>query len=414
MRQSALAFAGTMVLNVGNFAFHAIAGRKLGVEEYGTLYALISAYSIGLLPGSAFAPVVSRLAAEFHTLHDDGHMRGLLRSVTTRFLAIGGLCALVGFLVAQPLSRFINVPSWTIPLLGIMVTSGLFVTAARSLTQGVQDFSGYAVSNICEGVAKVATLAGCVMIGFGLIAGVVGVTVGLLFGTFVVVARLYARYRRAPVCAVRYDWPRIMKTSGGSATVIVATTLLGSLDVLFVKHFFDPTSAGLYSAAALGGKMVLYLIGFVPAVLLPQATARFVRGERTRHSLLMSLGVFFVLASAGVLGIMLFGPQLLRLLVGPAFAASATLLPWYTVAMVFLMLTNLLSSYGFATHRLLFVAPMLVCAIGTLAAIAFVHPSLLAVIQILVIGNAITAATTAAALAWQGVRAEGAIDPDPA
>ena len=36
--------------------------------------------------------------------------------------------------------------------------------------------------------------------------------------------------------------------------------IISNMDILLVKHYFDPHQAGLYAAAALGGKMLLYLI----------------------------------------------------------------------------------------------------------------------------------------------------------
>ncbi|HTX58253.1 MAG TPA: hypothetical protein VMH02_01165, partial [Verrucomicrobiae bacterium] len=60
-----------------------------------------------------------------------------------------------------------------------------------------------------------------------------------------------------------------------------------------------------------------------------------------------------------------------------------------------------LASYGIATHRLAFSVPLLLCTAATLGAIAAYHPSLGAVVGILVAGNAVTALAAALSLALQ-------------
>ena len=75
---------------------------------------------------------------------------------------------------------------------------------------------------------------------------------------------------------------------------------------------------------------------------------------------------------------------MLHALVGHAFDAAAPLLVTYGLAMVLLALTNALTSYGIATHRLAFTVPLLICTLGTLAAIVAIHPTLATVVEILV------------------------------
>ena len=65
---------------------------------------------------------------------------------------------------------------------------------------------------------------------------------------------------------------------------------------------------------------------------------------------------------------------MLHALVGHAFDAAAPLLVTYGLAMVLLALTNALTYYGIATHRLAFTVPLFICTFGTLAAIATYHP----------------------------------------
>jgi O-antigen/teichoic acid export membrane protein len=212
---------------------------------------------------------------------------------------------------------------------------------------------------------------------------------------------LKRRYAVSAPHSVRYDWRRILNAGAGAAAATIAIALMGSADVVLVKHYFAPHQAGLYAAASLGGKMLLYLVGFVPTVLLPQAADRHARGARTHDVLVGSLAMLAVVAFGGILGFYFFGTEVLHALVGRAFDAAAPLLVRYGAAMVLLALTNALTFYGIATHRLAFTIPLFLCTLGTLVAIVAFHGTLAAVVDVMVLGNFAAALAVTVSLVFQ-------------
>src|SRR5580700_1253541 len=401
LRQSALVFSAGMVLNLCNFITHAVASRELGVTVYGGLYALINAALIAALPAAFVAPVVAQIGAEFRALHDDGHLRGLTDGVTRGFAKLGVIYVVVALCGAVPFARFLHVPVWSIPIVGLLSGIALFVSALRAVAQGTQDFVGYSVSNSIEGIAKVGAIVLLIAVGLKLGGGIVGFLIGPLCALIYLQTRLKQRYASVEPRGVRYDWRRLMNAGAGAAAATISLALMGSADVVLVKHFFDAHSAGLYAAASLGGKTLLYLVGFVSTVLLPQAADRHARGAQTREVLSGSLLMFALVALCGLSVFRFFGTDVLHALVGRAFDAASPLLVTYGLAMVMLALTNALTFYGIATHRLAFTVPLLICTLGTLAAIAFIHTTLGTVVEIMVVGNCAAAVAVAVALFFQ-------------
>jgi O-antigen/teichoic acid export membrane protein len=401
LKQSLLVFAASMVLNVCNFAAHAIASRELGVTVYGGLYALINAALIAALPAAFVAPVVAQLAAEFRALHDDGHLRGLTESVADGFARLGLVYMVVAAFAAIPFGWFLHVPIWSAQFVGLIAGAAVYLSALRAVAQGTQDFIGYAFSNSIEGVSKVFGIVVLIAAGLKLGGGIIGFFIGPLCALIYLSLRLKRRYGTAEAHTVRYDWRRILNAGAGAAAATISLALIGSADVVLVKHFFSPQAAGLYAAAALGGKILLYLVGFIPTVLLPQAADRHARGAQTREVLTGSLTMFAAVALCGLFVFRYFGLQVLHALVGHAFDAAAPLLVTYGLAMVLLALTNALTSYGIATHRLAFTVPLLMSTVGTLAVITVFHPTLHTVVEILVIGNAIGVLAVALSLTLQ-------------
>lgn len=401
LKQSLLVFSAGMVLNLCGFIAHAVASRQLGVTVYGGLYALINAALIAAIPAAFVAPVVAQLAAEFRALHDDGHLRGLTDGVSAGFAKLGVVYVVLAVAGAVPFAHYLHVPVWSVPFVGLLAGIALFVSALRAVAQGTQDFIGYSVSNSIEGIAKVAGIGALIAVGLKLGGGMVGFLLGPLCALCYLGIRLKQRYANSQPRGVRYDWRRIMNAGAGAAAATISLTLMGSADVVLVKHYFDAHAAGLYAAASLGGKTLLYLVGFVPTVLLPQAADRHARGAETKEVLVASMLMFAALAACGLFVFRYFGLTVLHALVGHAFDASAPLLVTYGLAMVLLALTNALTSYGIATHRLAFTVPLLISTLGTLAAIVVVHPSLATVVEILVVGNAVAAAAVVVSLIAQ-------------
>ena len=182
LKQSLLVFAASMVLNLCNFVAHAVASRELGVTVYGGLYALINAALIAALPAAFLAPVVAQLAAEFRALHDDGHLRGLTQSVADTVARLGLLYMVIAAFAAIPFAWFLHVPIWSAQFVGLLAGAALYLSALRAVTQGTQDFVGYALSNSIEGIAKVFGIGVLLAVGLKLGGGIIGFFLGTIGG----------------------------------------------------------------------------------------------------------------------------------------------------------------------------------------------------------------------------------------
>lgn len=399
-----LVFGSSMVLNFAGFVFHAVASRKLGVAEYGELYSLVSLYSLAAMPVLVFAPVIAKFAAEFRALHDERHVRGLAELIGRIFGIVGVGYIIVAVVFARPIGSFLGVAPWGIALVGLLAAAGIFVSAARSLVQGTHDFWSFARSTVAEGIGKVAMLFVFSLTGLTLLKSVVGFLFGLVVGSLLIAVPFVFRFKKVSALPVVLDWPRIVQTTWGAASLTASSAIIGFADVVLVKHFFPAHEAGLYSAASLGGKVLLYFVGFVPAVLIPHATDRFARGERTRETVWGALAFVALAGCVGVIAYRFLGIYLLHALVGKEFDAALPLLVSYGAAMALLAATNTLGSYGLSTHRLAFAAPLLLGATATLTAITVWHASLAIVVAELIVGNVLMLVLVSIALAWQGYR----------
>lgn len=388
VRHGTIVFAASTFLNICGFVYHAMMGRSLGVANYGSLYALISGISIVGLPAAIVSPAIARFAAEFRVTGDDGHLRALIGYVMKAFGVLAIVYLIAGALAAPSLGSFLHVPSWAVLIAAVMAAISLILPTLRAVSQGAQDFNGYSLSIAVEAVTKAALAYLFFLKPFGLLGGLLAWLGAQILASGIIGGRLYSRVASVARVPIGIDTRRLLMTIFGSAVASLAITLLVSADVVLVKHFFSQKEAGVYAAASLGGKMLLFVVGFVPLVLLPKATDRRARGESSRSVLIAAFGMLIVFSTGGLAVFAVAGSQVLRLLVGPAFTGASHLLLLYGVAMTLLAAMSVLSSYGIAVHRFAFTIPLSAVVVAELLAIILYHPSLLTVVTILTVCNA--------------------------
>jgi hypothetical protein len=189
--------------------------------------------------------------------------------------------------------------------------------------------------------------------------------------------------------AVPFDRTRLYETAAGAAASSGAITVLAYADVLLVKHFFAPETAGLFGVISLIGKMIFLAVGFVPVVILPKATEVAAQG-RNPGPLLLQAGAIMASIAAGALGcVFFFGPAIVAIVSGGAYLAASRYLFAYTAAMSLLSAANIVITFKVGLHRFDFVIPTLLVVCGELAGISLFHDSLQQVVTIVLAGHAL-------------------------
>jgi O-antigen/teichoic acid export membrane protein len=388
VRHGLIVFGSSMLVNAFSYVFHLSMSRKLGVTDYGTLYSLFATLTLLGVPTSVLTMIVVRYAAEFRAVGDLGKLAALSRWIVVRTAAIAVAVTAGGWFAAPGLARYLNVAQvdavgWT----SVVVALGIILPGIRGVLQGVEDFGRLAISSVLEGLLKAALGIGFVYAGLGVVGAIAGYALATAIGVLYTGVAVRAHTSAAPE-PLRLDVRRLVLTSSGVAFATLGLSVFGSADLLLVKHFFPPREAGLYSVVSLVGKVLLFVIGFIPTLVLPKATARATAG-RSPLTVLAQAGV----AIAGICGcglaVLWFAPELVvRVMAGAAFAAAAPLVFEYGVAMTILGATTAVVVYRVGIHRFEFVPFLLSIAVAEIAAINFYHPSLLAVVRVLIAAHA--------------------------
>jgi len=389
IRHGALVFMAAMFVNVLNFAFHFLVIRRLGVVDYGSLSSLVTSLAIFGVPASIVTLIVVRYVAEFRAVGD----LGKVRTLSTRLmlggaiigLAVVGTTAIAGGAIAV----YLQIPQkLAVTIAGITLALALIVPSVRGVLQGMEDFRRYALSTAVEAVAKVGLGIWFVHLGWGLTGAVGGYALGTFFGLVYTVCAVRVHF--GPVAdSLHLDFRRLFQTSGAIAATQLSLTVLGFVDVPLVKHFFQPHAAGIYSGAALVGRILLFVVGFVPTIVLPKATACAMRGESPRSILVQAFLLTIGVSALGLVIALLFPALVMRILGGADFRAAAGFIFQYGIAMTLLAATTIAATYKIGLHRFDYVPVLVAATLAEIIAINLFHHSLAQVIDILIACNGV-------------------------
>ena len=257
-----------------------------------------------------------------------------------------GAAITLALLICAPVIRSVlSIGSLAAVVLAILCTAPAFVAPVLvGAAQGRQRFMLLAVAIAVPSALRVVMVALALGAGLG-VAGAMGATLAAtLLGVAVPLVAL--RKSLSPLGAWR---PRLSRPDALALAPVIAGTLAIALlttdDLVAAKVAFTPHVAGLYGAASLIGRVILYLPAAIVTVLLPSVSAHVSERRDTTHLLGRSLAATGMLC--GVLTVIYAtAPNLIaKIAFGTKYEGSASLLWMFGIAMTLYSLLNVLLFY---------------------------------------------------------------------
>ncbi|MGQ0836950.1 lipopolysaccharide biosynthesis protein [Actinokineospora sp.] len=334
---SLLMTAATVAFNLLSYVLAAVGTRVLGPQGYGDLAALLGLLLVGNVPALTLQVVVARRIAA-------GEPGGLGRAVVVTTAAV----ALVGALASPILGPVLRLPTAAVVLLVVTLIPLTVVGALMGAVQGAHRFGGLAAICVVMGIGR----SGGAMLAVSLYATATSAMAGMAIGmvaTAAVSAVLVGPGVRRALTTIA-DGAAVVREVGRAAATMLAAVAITTVDVLLAQRYLPPGDAGLYGAAAVVTKVALWLPQAVTQVAVP----RFAVATHRRDTLRVSVAVLAGLGIVEVVGILLVGPSLFRLTVGPGYEGVNGLLWLFAAEGALLAIAQLvIVSRVAATDRLI-------------------------------------------------------------
>jgi len=365
--------ASVIASNVIALAFTVVFARVLGANDYGSLAALLSAFIILMVPGSALQIAVARDVSTAAASGDANAGAGVRRWLGHLLMATA-VVALLAIPLRHVFAAILNVEEdWAAAAVPLTAMLWMVVSVERGALQGLQRYRLVAWSIVGEAGARLAF--GLLLVGVGL--SVTGAFLGSVLG-LVAAGLLLAvpLFRHVP----HGEGTQLRELLAGAWVPVIGLMLLFALQelhVIVVKHEADGDAAGSYAVAAVAAKAIIWVAVGLGMYLLPEAARRVRGGEDARPILLRTLALIAAAAVPMVLVYAVAAKPLLGAVFGDDLTGAAGALPWLGLAMALLACAYLAVQYLLAIGKRSF--------IGVLAAAAAVE-----VLALLAVGANLT------------------------
>ncbi|MCK5380274.1 MAG: oligosaccharide flippase family protein, partial [Candidatus Latescibacteria bacterium] len=404
LKNSAFLFAAMMIANASNYLFQFFMGRALSVSDFGMMNALFSLLAITSVPAGTVQLVMAQYGARLGAENEDR-----LWTLYLSALKWVSLCAVVGMagflLVSGKIAGFLNISSVTpVVLIGAALGVGLLAPVNLGMLQGLHRFGYVGGTTILGSVSKLGLGMLLVYVGWGVYGALASLSLSSLgvLGLSAFALRALcapAKERRSGVSGremFSYGLPAV-----GASLCFMALT---NMDMVLVRHYFSPEEAGMYAAAGVLGRVVLYAPGAIVLALFPMMARAHALNGNAFH--LLDRGMLYAggIAGAGAIGYALFPELFLRLLFGGKYADAAPLLRLFGVAMVPLSLMAVLMHFNLAQRRIRFLYSMVAACLLEVGLIGVYHANLHTIIWILLgVGGALCGANFGM-IVWERMR----------
>lgn len=352
IRHNAVFMAGNVAVGFLNYIFYPVMGRLLQPTYFGEVQALFSIIAhIGV-----FFNVLGLVVVNIVTNHPDAKTANRLivnlEKLALRF-SVGSF--LLFLLLVLPLQDFFHFTSpWPFVGLALAILLSVPLTFRRAVLQGIHDFWALSWAGVLNGASKLAAAAALVLAGYK----TVGAMGALLLAQ--VLSLLYID-RQLKKTKTKYQWSGYslnrpdmelvrpeLKYARLVMLVSLIFTVMYSIDVLMVKHYFAAEPAGLYAGISTIANTIYFISGSVAGVLL--ASVRISSAENAKL-LKRSLFITFVLGGAVLLVFTLAPRPIINLLIGSTYGSFAHYLPSASLALFLASIANLLFIYHMALRN---------------------------------------------------------------
>jgi O-antigen/teichoic acid export membrane protein len=387
VKASSLLFISTVGGGVLGYVFQVLMGRMLSVVDYGLLVTMMALLSVVGVPLGTLSMVLSRRASDYRAQNQPERVAAMFWWINQRVLLI----ALAAVLCALPFTPFLRdyahleslVPALILLLLTFAV---LFGPVNIAFLQAQQNFRWLAINGLAVHVFKVFFCVTLVYAGFKLN----GALMGMVLATTATWILTYLPLRSVvtqPIGAVQIkDHLSFM----GAIPVLIANlsfAVMTQLDLLLVNHYFDSHQAGVYAAAAILGKAVIYLPTAITIAMFPMVAENESRSQSSAHLFLNAIILTASISIAGAGFYFLFADNIMNLFYGQKYPGSAELLKFYGFAMLPMTLVMVAEHFLIAKGRIVFAYVMFISIPFVFFAAYTYHNQLIDMVYIVAAGG---------------------------
>lgn len=344
--------AGSIFAAIFSYLLQFVFGRILSVADFGSFNALISlTYLVGV-PAGVFGVSLVKYVSELSSKQDTKKLTALYWKLLVLSLLLGVGISLIIFLLRSGISEQLKIyDNNAITAYAILMGLSFVGAIPSSYLQGLLRYRAFAFFNVTSSFYRFALSALAVLFGFELAGAFGGMFVA---GLLAIITAFFILRKNLTVfenISLVDDYKKLVAFSLPVMFVNFGLMLLNNIDLILVKKYFEPETAGYYAGTVTLGKIFLFGAGAVSTVMFPTISSLAARGLNYSRAFFKFLSLQLVLVAGGLVIFSVFPSFLTRLFFGERFMNSVEYLPMFSLFIGLYIVINFLILFFLAVSR---------------------------------------------------------------
>lgn len=286
---------GGLFVNFFNFLFNLFMSRSLTVADYGILASLTSLIGFPALIITSVMPLVVRFAGDYFASDRLDLVRGLYVKMA-KFLFGFGLLVFLLFLIFIPtIGGFFHIENTVILIMtGVIIFIGFIAIINIAMLQAKLAFGYQTLVNLIGALMKLLLGILFIYLGFSVTGSVLAIVFGAISIYIASFFPIKFIFDKKVIASPAVSTKELFAYGLPSALTLFGLTSFISTDVLMVKHFFDPKTAGLYAGLSLMGRVIFYISSPIGSVMFPIIVRKHSKNESYRNTFFFSIVLVLV------------------------------------------------------------------------------------------------------------------------
>ena len=307
----------------------------------------------------------------------------LIRGSFRKLFVIGFFSTLFIILISPLIAQFLHISKLNIILLSPIILFSVLLPIVRGTLQGIQKFNLLGLNLILEIIFKLGLGIIFVYLGYKVNGAISAVVLSFLFPILLGLFTIKNFFEKKQNDS--FDQKKIYNYTYPVLISLTLMSLLFTIDVFLVKHYFDEELAGFYVAASIIGKIIFFDTFAISQVMFPKSVEKFSLNQSSKTILKKSLLLVSLLSVPITIFYFIFPQFVTLILFGNEYMKINNLLGIFGIAISLFSFSYLLVLYNLSISRINIIFPLIFFVILETLLIYFIHTTLLQVVVILTI-----------------------------
>lgn len=274
-------FLGSMFANFLAFLLNVFLARNLSYADYAIFSSLLSVIIIASVPAASLNTIIVKFATVYHAKNQIEKLKPLYIKFLKFILCLSFFIFLLFAVLSIPISNFLRLDNvWYVVLAGVTVAAFYLNVLNGAFLQSLLKFSFISLVTSVSGLIKLLVGVALIYLGFRAFGGLWSIFfmtfASFLIGFYPLREMILLKVKNKDI-SIKTD--EIYSFAIPAFVTILSLTAFTSMDVILVKHFFNPQEAGFYAGLSLIGKVIFYFTFPIPMVMFPLLVKRHSTGK---------------------------------------------------------------------------------------------------------------------------------------